>query len=89
MIVNLYAMKDRYSGFMSPMMYVNDEVCKREFAYAMSRPGVMNFAPEDFDLYRIGEIDNHSGKIKQDGPFEFICNGVEVLNNENKNSESK
>lgn len=89
MIINLYAIKDKFSGFMSPMMYVNDEVCKREFAFAMSRPGVMNFSAADFDLYRIGEIDNHSGRIKQDGPFEFICNGAEVIVNENKDSESK
>lgn len=89
MIINLYGIKDRFSGFMSPMMYVNDDVAKREFAFSLTQPGIVNFAPGDFDLYRIGEIDNHSGKISQDGPFEFICNGSEVMKIENRDSESK
>lgn len=90
MILNLYAIKDKYSGFMSPMIYVNNDVAKREFAMMInSNPGILNFAPGDFDLYCVGTMDNHSGRIEQKEVHEFICNGVEVFVNENKVSESQ
>lgn len=80
MIYYLYAIRDKYRGFMQPAMDVDDNAAKREFSFAINNnPGIMNFNPADFDFYKIGEFDNASGEVKSIVP-EFICNGVNVFN---------
>lgn len=77
----VFSIRDKYTSFMSPAVDINEESAKRNFAYAINNnPGVMNFAPEDHDLYEIGTYDSESGLIEPVVPIKFICNGMEVFN---------
>lgn len=77
---DVYSIRDKYTGFMSPMLDQSDDAAKRNFAYAVNNnPGVMNYSPADFDLYKVGSFDTKSGDIKG-CVIEFICNGMEVFN---------
>lgn len=60
----LYAVRDRKTGFLSPMVDTNDEAAKRNFAFAVqsSQPMFLAF-PDDYELYRIGEYDTDSGEV--------------------------
>jgi len=79
----LYAIRDKYTGFLSPAPDMTDDSAKRNFAMAVNNnPGVMNFSPRDYDLYKIGEYDTHTGEIVPLQPIQFICNGGDVLNEE-------
>lgn len=81
MVYAIYSIRDKYTGFMSPMVDQSDDAAKRNFAYAINNnPGVMNFSPADFDLYKIGTFDSMKGIIDSIGVAEFICNGSEVFN---------
>ena len=72
----MYAIKDTKAGFLSPMIDSNDMTAARNFEYACKNNDVMAFCPSDFELYRLGEFDDESGKmIALDAP-EFICNGI-------------
>lgn len=82
MIIKVYAIKDKLQGFLTPTCNVNDECAKRDFAFALNNnPGIMNFSPKDYDLYRIGEYNSDSGEIDKTLPI-FICSGIEVFANE-------
>lgn len=81
MTYSLYCIRDKYTGFMSPAVDVNDDSAKRNFAFAINNnPGVMNFSPSDYDFYRVGIFDSKTGDIRPVQPIEFICNGNEVYN---------
>lgn len=80
MIYYLYSLKDKYTGFTNPVVSMNDDSAKRDFAYAVNNnPGVMNFSPVDYDLYRIGTFDSQNGDIKPEKVCKFIANGREVV----------
>lgn len=80
MIYTLYAIRDKFQGFMSPQPDQSDESAKRNFAFAINNnPGIMGFAPADFDLFAVGSFDSQSGKVTEIVQ-QFICNGQEVFN---------
>ena len=80
-IYNLYSIKDKFTCFMNPAIGVNDDSAKRDFSFAINNnPGVMNFSPADYDLYRIGEFNKETGVLIQNKIPQFICNGLEVMN---------
>lgn len=72
----IYCMKDELRGFMSPFVDVNDEVAARNFTYAMTTNDIMAFRPQDFSLYRIGEMDEESGILKPLSSPKFIMNNI-------------
>lgn len=81
MLFSLYCIRDKYTGFMSPTVDMNDDSARRNFAYAINNnPGVMNFAPSDYDFYRVATFDSKTGDVRPVQPIEFICNGNEVFN---------
>lgn len=83
MIYKVFAIRDKYTGFMSPAPDMTEESAKRQFAYTVNNnPGIMNFSPRDYDLYQIGEYDTTNGQITPLVPIKFICNGGELLNEE-------
>lgn len=78
---SLYAIRDKYRGFMQPAMDMDDNAAKREFAIAINNsPQGMGYAPRDFDFYKVATFDNVSGRVDPVDPIEFICNGQEVFN---------
>lgn len=80
MIMNMYAIRDCYVGFMTPQMDQNDETAKRNFAYAVNNnPGVIGFRPGDFDLYLVGKFESDSGLMEPVSPIVFVANGAQFI----------
>lgn len=81
MIYPVFSIRDKYTTFMNPTIDQSAESAKRGFSYAINnQPGIMNFAPSDYDLYQIGTFDSVKGVLSPLKVPEFICNGVEVFN---------
>lgn len=81
MIYPVYAVRDIHVGFNAPMTDVNDNVAKRNFAYAINNEsnGVMNFAPKDYDLYQVGTFDTLNGSLEPLAVPKLICTGTSVF----------
>lgn len=80
MTYSVYAIRDKYTGFMMPTVDMNDDSGKRNFGYGINNNPSLNYSPADFDFYRIGTYDSKTGEIRPVQPIEFICNGLEVFN---------
>ena len=79
MTLNIYAIRDAKSGFMSPTFELNDAVAMRNFEHACLNSDSLLFSHfEDFDLYRIGAYDTDTGCISA-VPHSFVCSGVSAL----------
>lgn len=63
MIMQLYAMKDELTGFMSPLAEVNDDVALRNWKYAVFESSSIKAAPADYALYMLGAYDTETGMI--------------------------
>lgn len=60
----IYAVRDIYTGFMTPMPDINDDTAKRNFVHAVRCAGtVMNSHPADYDLYCLGSYDTDTGEL--------------------------
>ena len=66
---NLFGAKDDYDARRSLTVAVNDQ-----------KAGNLFFFTEDFDLYKVLEIDDHTGAITE--TLEFVCNALELKHNE-------
>lgn len=76
MKVGVYCVKDAKQGFLSPTFESYDSIAIRGFAYAIKTNGLMNFATEDYDLYRIGDFDTETGLTALDPVL--LVHGTEV-----------
>lgn len=76
----VYAIKDLKADFLSPMIDVNDDTAKRNFAQTVnSNTGIIGFAPADFALYRLGEFDSRLGKIVPLEVIDLVCFGSDLV----------
>ena len=81
MILNLYAMKDKKTGFLNPQIDTNHASAKRNFQLGLATArgdSIMAFAPEDFELYYLGEFDNKTGQVSQPTIPEFLIDGASL-----------
>lgn len=78
MIYPICAMRDEKVGFLAPTVEQNTEVAIRSFAQ-MCRDAktVVNFAPGDFVLYKIGDFDTDTGELIPCAP-ERLVDGVQI-----------
>lgn len=79
MTLNLYAVRDVKSTYMSPVVGNNDAQAMRSFRAGMRAVPEFEVAPADFELYRIGEYNNESGLITPTVPPVWICSGAEEV----------
>lgn len=80
MTYGVYGYRDNKFAFGPIWMDQNDEVAQRGFAFMINnREGIFNFAPADFDLFKIGTFDSETGQIESVWPIQFICNGLNVV----------
>lgn len=84
MIFPIYSIKDSKVGFTPPTVDQNDGSAIRNFAYAINNGGIMNYSPNDFDLYKIGEFNDESGIVNSFKPPEFIVAGISVFGEKDK-----
>ena len=80
MIYPVYSYRDNKYTFAAPMIDQNDETAIRGFAYAINnREGIMNFAPSDFDLYKIALFDSEKGTMEPIVPIQLVVSGGSVV----------
>lgn len=79
MVVNVYAMRDEFSGYVTPTFEMNDNIAQRNFKFAINRKDTLLYAnPKHFDLYKLGTFDSETGKFDAKEP-ELVCTGLSVL----------
>lgn len=66
----IYTIRDCAAGvFTAPTIDISDHSAMRNFRQACANAdSVMNFAPADFTLYKIGLFDAETGVIEPDNP---------------------
>ena len=76
----IYAIRDAAAGvFTAPTIDISDHSAMRNFQQACANAdSVMNFAPNDFALYKIGSFDAELGFIEPDSPT-VIMNGINCV----------
>lgn len=80
MLYPVYSYRDNKYKFGMPIVDQNDETAIRGFAFAVNnRQGIMNFAPADFDLYKIGIFDSEKGTLEPVVPIQLIVSGSSVV----------
>ncbi len=82
MIYGVYAVRDWKTGFLSPVVDVNDASASRNFQFAVLRQDDNLFFtnPADYSLYRVADYDSESGAmISQDDYPKLVITAVEVV----------
>lgn len=90
MILRVYSMQDRFSGFMQPTFELNDQVAIRNFEHAiLATDGILHSHPADFTLCYIGDFDSVSGVLKSVAPPVVVVTGSAVSLQEVSNGNVK
>lgn len=64
MILGVYAIRDKKTGFLSPTVDQNDASARRNFEHAMMNEQSLMFShAEDYGLYRIAGYDSETGVL--------------------------
>lgn len=72
MKVNYYSLKDNVVGHFGWLVSAkNDEAIKRDARVLLSSDNIYSKSPGDFDLFKIGYLDDESGAFKSD--LTFVC----------------
>lgn len=79
MIYPIYSVRDSLTGFKTITIGDNDAESMRGFAHACySQDSLMNSHPNDYTLYRIGELNTDTGEIEPCVP-EHICSATDFV----------
>lgn len=81
MILGMYSIRDFKSGFLSPTVEVNDMVARRNFEHAVlnSDQSLFFSHPEDYALFKIGEMDTDMGVISPVVPVAELLTATQVF----------
>lgn len=81
MIFGIYSIRDMKSGFLAPTVEVNDAVAQRNFEHAVlnSEQSLFFSHPEDYALYKIGEMDSDKGVISPQVPIFEVVTASQVF----------
>ena len=64
MIYPIYSVRDSLTGFRTVTIGENDAEAMRGFSHAcIDKNSLMNSHPNDYTLYKLGELDSESGEI--------------------------
>lgn len=74
----IYTIKDTKTAFMSVYEEVNEAVAKRNFKNGIKNNAGLAADPADYELWRVGKIDDTTGIITPEQTF--IVNGMEYSN---------
>lgn len=76
MVYGVYAFRDNKTSFGQIWNDYNDDSAKRGFAMMMvNSNGLLGFAPQDFDLFKIGEFDSETGQLDPVWPIQYLVGG--------------
>lgn len=88
MKVNVFAMRDKLSGYQTPTFELNDDIAIRNFSYAINRKDTLLYAAaKHFDLYKLGTFDSDSGKFELLDNPQLIIEGLSCKHEEEKSNE--
>jgi len=59
---------------------ISEVVAKRNFLYAISESGALQYIAKDLELHQIAEIDLTTGDIVPVMPHTLVCRGSEAIN---------
>lgn len=72
----IFATFDKAAGrYGQIVLDLSENVARRNFLYAVSESGAMQYICKDLELHKIGEIDLTTGEIVAVMPHELICRG--------------
>lgn len=73
---NLYSVKDVRVGFDGPQLAINDGAALRNFADMVANDkSYISKHPEDYQLFKIGEIELNTGDITPE--VKFLANAID------------
>lgn len=78
MVKDVFCIHDDVANRFAPDLWVQDSeaIAVRNFDFAISQPGIMQFSPNDFSLYKVGSYDDEKGLVEPIVPIVFIKKGV-------------
>lgn len=83
MIYSIFSVRDLKGDFYSPRIEQNDVSAIRWFSMTVNTPETLtNFAPADFQLYRIGTFNSETGLITPLNLPVLLISGNEVFGKE-------
>lgn len=80
MILGVYSMQDRFTGFMQPTFELNDAVALRNFEHAvLNTDSLLNSHCDDYRLTKIGLFNTETGLLEAISPPEIVADGHAVF----------
>lgn len=80
MILGVYSIQDRLTGYLQPTFEVNDAVALRNFEHAVLSGGsLLDSHAVDYVLCRIGSLDDQTGVLTPVDPIQQIVTARAVL----------
>lgn len=78
MVLNIYSIRDTFTGYGQIFLESSDPVAVRGFRFALSKKdSAMYTDPKDFDLMRLGTFDTETGVISPI-PAVTVCSAVSL-----------
>lgn len=81
-MMQIFVIKDVKSNFQTPFIGLNKAVVQRNIMNLLKKRDEndsLTVNPEDYQLFKIGEFDEFTGKIVSNDQ-EFICNVIDLAN---------
>lgn len=80
MIYGLYSIRDVKTGFMTPVMEVNDAAATRNFYHSVQNSeGILFTYAQDFTLYRIADFNSETGQLVPLVPIAQVADGAAAV----------
>lgn len=80
MIYGLYSIRDVKTGFMTPVMEVNDAAATRNFYHSVQNSeGILYTFAQDFFLYRIAEFNAETAQVVPLVPIVQVASGSDAI----------
>lgn len=80
MILGVYAIQDRLSGYLQPTFEINDAVALRNFEHAVLEGGsLLDSHASDYQLCRIGSYDDQTGVLTPADPIQQVITAQAVV----------
>lgn len=75
MKTELYEMRDKLSGYTTPIPFTKKEIAMRYFKEQVKNTITVKTTPSDFEMYKVGEFDSDTGKVTMLENYELVAKG--------------
>lgn len=76
---NVYSVFDELTGFMGPVIDINDSVAKRNFSYMIAHSKEYTENAKDYSLYFVGEFDEKRGLMIPCTPPSLLMRATDCI----------